>query len=124
MAVAVHSEKLRVLVDENAEVEQVATGFTFTEGPIWHPDGYLLFSDMPGDVRRKYTPGQGVEEVLRPSCLQQSRASRRSSFSPRSAQRTATASGSRWSSPTGPRTTATTSTLITCASFRSVGWPR
>ena len=48
MSVAVHSEKLRELVDENAEVEQVATGFTFTEGPIWHPDGYLLFSDMPG----------------------------------------------------------------------------
>src|SRR5580765_5475233 len=67
MAVAVHSEKLRELIDENAEVEQVATGFTFTEGPIWHPDGYLLFSDMPGDVRRKYTPGQGVEEVMRPS---------------------------------------------------------
>ena len=39
MSVAVHSEKLRELVDENAEVEQVATGFTFTEGPIWHPDG-------------------------------------------------------------------------------------
>ena len=67
MAIAVHSEKLRELVDENAELEQVATGFTFTEGPIWHPDGYLLFSDMPGDVRRKYTPGQGVEEVMRPS---------------------------------------------------------
>ena len=67
MAIAVHSEKLRELVDENAEVEKVATGFTFTEGPIWHPDGYLLFSDMPGDVRRKYTPGQGVEEVMRPS---------------------------------------------------------
>ena len=67
MAIAVHSEKLRELVDENAEVEQVATGFTFTEGPIWHPDGYLLFSDMPGDVRRKYTPGQGVEEVMRPA---------------------------------------------------------
>ena len=67
MAIAMHSEKLRELVDENAEVEQLATGFTFTEGPIWHPDGYLLFSDMPGDVRRKYTPGQGVEEVMRPS---------------------------------------------------------
>ena len=55
------------LVEEGSAVERVATGFTFTEGPIWHPDGYLLFSDMPGDVRRKYTPGQGVEEVMRPS---------------------------------------------------------
>ena len=33
MPVAVQSEKVRELVDENAEVEQIATGFTFTEGP-------------------------------------------------------------------------------------------
>jgi len=55
------------LVEDGSAIERVATGFTFTEGPIWHPDGYLLFSDMPGDVRRKYTPGRGVEEVMRPS---------------------------------------------------------
>ena len=55
------------LVEEGSAVERVATGFTFTEGPIWHPDGYLLFSDMPGDVRRKYTAGQGAEEVMRPA---------------------------------------------------------
>jgi gluconolactonase len=55
------------LIEEGSAVERVATGFTFTEGPIWHPDGYLLFSDMPGDVRRKYTPGKGAEEVMRPS---------------------------------------------------------
>ena len=55
------------LVEEGSAVDRVATGFTFTEGPIWHPDGYLLFSDMPGDVRRKYTPGKEVEEVMRPA---------------------------------------------------------
>ena len=52
------------LVEEGAEVEQLATGFTFTEGPIWHPaEHHLLFSDMPGDVRRKYTPDGAVVEV-------------------------------------------------------------
>jgi len=67
-AVSANSETLWELVDEAAELERVGTGFTFTEGPIWHPtDHYLLFSDMPGDVRRRYTPGQGVEEVMRPS---------------------------------------------------------
>ncbi len=46
------------------QVERLATGFTFTEGPIWHPtEHYLLFSDMPGDVRRKYTPDGKVVEV-------------------------------------------------------------
>jgi gluconolactonase len=49
-------------------VERVATGFTFTEGPIWNKhEDYLLFSDMPGDVRRRWSEGTGVEEVMRPS---------------------------------------------------------
>jgi gluconolactonase len=67
MAIAVHSEKLRVLVDENAEVEQIATGFTFTEGPIWMPDGSLHFSDMPGDKRRRWHPEEGVTVLRDPS---------------------------------------------------------
>jgi len=67
MTVAVHSEKLRGLVDENAEVERVATGFTFTEGPIWMPDGSLHFSDMPGDKRRRWHPDEGVTVLRDPS---------------------------------------------------------
>ena len=56
------------LLDEDAPLEEMATGFTFTEGPIWHPtEGYLLFSDMPGDIRRKYTPDGTVTEVRNPS---------------------------------------------------------
>jgi gluconolactonase len=27
--------------------EEIASGLGFTEGPVWHPDGYLLFSDIP-----------------------------------------------------------------------------
>ena len=30
-----------------AEVERVATGFRFTEGPAWSPKGFLVFSDIP-----------------------------------------------------------------------------
>ena len=68
MGIAVHSEKLRELVDENAEVEQLATGFTFTEGPIWHPEEQVLyFSDMPADIRRKVTLDGTVTEVRNPS---------------------------------------------------------
>jgi len=67
MAVDVHSEKLRDLVDENAEVEQIATGFTFTEGPIWMKDGSLHFSDMPADKRRRWHPEEGVTVLRDPS---------------------------------------------------------
>jgi gluconolactonase len=67
MAIAVHSDRLRELVDENAEVEQIATGFTFTEGPIWMADGSLHFSDMPGDKRRRWHPEEGVTVLRDPS---------------------------------------------------------
>ena len=56
------------LIDPYAPVGQVGSGFTFTEGPIWHPvDQYLLFSDMPADVRRRWDAARGVVEVRRPS---------------------------------------------------------
>src|SRR5438445_1437880 len=67
MAIAVHSDRLRELVDENAEVEQIATGFTFTEGPIWMTDGSLHFSDMPADKRRRWHPQEGVTVLRDPS---------------------------------------------------------
>ena len=38
--------KIRGIIPEKAMLEQVATGFGFTEGPIWCGD-YLLFSDIP-----------------------------------------------------------------------------
>ncbi len=40
--------KIREIIPEKAMLEQVATGFGFTEGPIWCGD-YLLFSDIPGN---------------------------------------------------------------------------
>ena len=67
MPVLVHSEKVLALVDEDAELEQIATGFTFTEGPIWMADGSLHFSDMPGDKRRRWHPDEGVTVLRDPS---------------------------------------------------------
>ena len=56
------------LIDLDAPVSQIGTGFIFTEGPVWHPvDQYLLFSDMPGDVRRRWDEARGVTEVRRPA---------------------------------------------------------
>ncbi|MGQ3353505.1 MAG: isochorismatase family protein [Phreatobacter sp.] len=55
------------LIDLWAPVRQLGTGFQFTEGPIWHPkEEFLLFSDMPGDVRRRWDR-TGIREVMRPA---------------------------------------------------------
>ena len=56
------------LMDEHSPVRQLGTGFTFTEGPLWHPlERHLIFSDIPGDVRRRYTPDGSIKEIQRPS---------------------------------------------------------
>ncbi|MFC1949517.1 SMP-30/gluconolactonase/LRE family protein [Chloroflexota bacterium] len=41
-----YDKKIRLIVTEGATLERIATGFGFTEGPIWCGD-YLLFSDIP-----------------------------------------------------------------------------
>ena len=64
----VRRSELTSLVDPDAPVRRIGTGFTFTEGPLRHPtEHYLLFSDMPGDVRRRWDEKGGVREVMRPS---------------------------------------------------------
>ena len=42
---------------ESTEMRELASGFQFTEGPVWHPDGYLLFSDIPASVIYRVDPG-------------------------------------------------------------------
>jgi gluconolactonase len=67
-AIDAKTDAIYELVEEGASVERLAGGFTFTEGPIWHPiEQHLLFSDMPADIRRRYTPDGKVEEVRNPS---------------------------------------------------------
>lgn len=34
---------------DNVTVDRIATGFVFTEGPAWSHDGFLVFSDVPGN---------------------------------------------------------------------------
>lgn len=42
-------------------VERVSAGHRFTEGPVWSPEGFLLFSDIPNDKILKFVPGKGTE---------------------------------------------------------------
>lgn len=51
---------LDAVVPPGARLERVASGFTFTEGPLWVPDeangSYLLFSDPNTNVIWRYAP--------------------------------------------------------------------
>ncbi len=44
------------VIAPDAKVEKLADGFQFTEGPVWHPDGFLLFSDPNTNVIYRYEP--------------------------------------------------------------------
>lgn len=49
-------QKLNSVIEPGAKIEKIADGFQFTEGPVWHPDGYLLFSDPNTNTIYRYDP--------------------------------------------------------------------
>jgi gluconolactonase len=61
-------ERLESVLDPAAELELLADGFDFVEGPVWDgPGNYLLFSDVSGDVVRRWDATGGAREWRRPS---------------------------------------------------------
>jgi gluconolactonase len=55
------------IIPDGANLEKLATGFTWTEGPIWTRDGYLLFAEIPSNSIRKLSSGGSVSVFLQPS---------------------------------------------------------
>lgn len=52
----IQANNLEEIVAPNTKVEKIAGGFEFTEGPVWHPDGFLLFSDIPANTIYQWRP--------------------------------------------------------------------
>ncbi len=55
--------ELSQIVESDAP-DCLATGFVFTEGPLWHPDGHLLFVDIRTSTIYRLEPG-GSPEIVR-----------------------------------------------------------
>jgi gluconolactonase len=67
MSVEIRDPRFERVVGSSVEFEKLATGFLFTEGPLWHPQGqFLLFSDMPGDHLRRWSAADGVTTFRKP----------------------------------------------------------
>ena len=45
------------------DAERLATGFVFTEGPLWHTDGFYYFVDIRRSTLHRITPGHEPELV-------------------------------------------------------------
>ena len=54
------------LVPAGAQIEKLAGGFAFSEGPLWRPQKVLWFSDVIGNVVRQWSPDGTITEILRP----------------------------------------------------------
>jgi len=49
------SDRFWEVVPREAVIERIGINFEFTEGPAWHPKGYLVFSDIPGNTIYQWT---------------------------------------------------------------------
>ncbi len=60
--------RLDALVPRGEQLEVLAKGFEWTEGPVWVSSGsFLLFSDIPHNVVNRWREGEDVAPFLKPS---------------------------------------------------------
>jgi gluconolactonase len=64
-----YDNELNSLLDINAKIEVIASGYDWTEGPVWIKKGnYLIFSDVPRNTIYKWNPTNGeTTTFLKPS---------------------------------------------------------
>ena len=65
--------RLDTLVAPGATIEVLASGFAWSEGPVWvraggwQPEACLLFSDIPRNRINRWRPGHGIDVFMEPS---------------------------------------------------------
>lgn len=65
--------RLDKLIPKDAVIEVLASGFVWSEGPVWvkpgpsEPGNFLLFSDVPQNTIYKWTEKDGLTPFLKPS---------------------------------------------------------
>jgi gluconolactonase len=64
-----NAAEFRRCVPADATVQRLGTDMKFVEGPQWVPadGGYLVFSDIPANEMKKWTPGGGITSFRTPS---------------------------------------------------------
>jgi gluconolactonase len=53
------------LLPADAKVEKLASGLKFTEGPVWTRDNQLVFSDIPADEMKLWSPSERSLKTFR-----------------------------------------------------------
>ncbi|MCV6592700.1 MAG: SMP-30/gluconolactonase/LRE family protein [Silicimonas sp.] len=64
----VHDDRFLSLVHPMSQLDQIATGFTWTEGPVWFGDHQcLIFSDIPSQRLMRWSEAEGLTTFRHPS---------------------------------------------------------
>ena len=58
------------IIPQGAKVEKIATGYEWTEGPVWTHNGRLFFAAIHHNRIIEWVPGKGVSVFLHPSGYQ------------------------------------------------------
>jgi len=68
MSIQQVSPEFESIVALNQELEELGSGYLVAEGPLWwKEEGYLLFSEVRGNRRRKWSPEEGVTLLQEPT---------------------------------------------------------
>jgi len=65
-----YEDRVNGLIPRDAAIELLASGFEWSEGPLWIQNtggGYLLFSDIPRNAVMKWEEGEGISLFMKPS---------------------------------------------------------
>jgi len=66
MSIEIRDPRFLEIVSEELELELLAEGLGFTEGPIWHPtEKHLTFSDIPGNRIHRWQDRDSDLKVVR-----------------------------------------------------------
>lgn len=65
--IVVEDERMTALVDPDARLEQLSTGATWSEGPVWWEDGSVTWSDIPNNRMLRWHPTEG-SSIFRQPC--------------------------------------------------------
>ncbi|MDZ8223304.1 MULTISPECIES: SMP-30/gluconolactonase/LRE family protein [unclassified Nostoc] len=63
----IKQDNLQSILEKDTQVERIAINLKFTEGPLWHQDGFLLFSDIPANTIYQWQPHQKLQIFRSPS---------------------------------------------------------
>jgi gluconolactonase len=68
MEIELRNERFAQVIDTDAKLEQVVSGYEFLEGPVWHPkEKHLIFSDIVGNTMYRWSAEDGASVFRKPS---------------------------------------------------------